>query len=211
MSHSAPIRSEDAGAIEQLQDRIAQGERLQATMRAANRIIRDKKSSDEEKVARLSTECGIQIYTARNLLKPDFAGRVGYPAFELTNNGANIRRMQERVEALTKESARPSVVVEFTGGRMEDNAEDSRVRIFHDMKPGRDVIQTLKSNGFHWSPSNKAWQRLRNDNARWAAARVTGVSWPETGPTAGTSTAVAAAPTVATAPVEGTPAPRMAV
>lgn len=128
-------------------------------MKAANKIIRDRKLRDEEKIARLGTECGIPADGARKLLQPDFAGRIGFANYELTNNAANIRRMQARAASLAKESARPSVVVAFPGGRMEDNAEDCRVRIYHDEKPAADVIQKLKANGFYWSPSNKAWQR----------------------------------------------------
>lgn len=191
MSYSEPIRAEDPGAIDQLQARIAEAERLQEKMKTANKIVRDKQLTDEAKVLRLGVECGIPADGARKLLKPDFAGRIGFPNYELTNNAANIRRMQARVDGLTKESARPTVAVEFSGGRMEDNAEDCRVRIFHDAKPSVDVIQKLKANGFHWSPSNKAWQRLRNDSARWAATRVTGVAWPEAGePTLPSATAL---------------------
>lgn len=207
MSYAQPIHAEDAHAVEQLQARIAEAARLQDKMKAANKIVRDKKLSDDEKVVRLRSECGIPPERGRKLLRPDFAGRIGFANYELTNNTANIRRMQTRVESLTKESARPSVTVEFPGGRMEDSAEDCRVRIYHDTKPGPDVIAKLKSNGFHWSPSNRAWQRLRNDSARWAAMRVTGVSWPEPDAQAGEA-APSQAPTVATVK-QATAQPRM--
>ena len=126
MSYSPPIRSEDSGAVQQLQARIAEAERLQERMKAANKVIRDRKPPDEEKIARLGAECGIPEDGARKLLRPDFAGRIGFPNYELTNNAANIRRMQARVAALTQESARPSVVVEFAGGRMEESAAHCR-------------------------------------------------------------------------------------
>ncbi len=197
MSYSKPIRAEDTGAVDQLQARIAEAERLQEKMKTANKIIRDRKLSDDDKIRQLGAECGIPADGAHKLLRPDFAGRIGFANYELTNNAANIRRMQARVEGLTKESARPSVTVDFPGGRMEDNAEDCRVRIYHDAKPEADVIQKLKANGFHWTPSLKCWQRLRNDSARWAAMHVTGVSWPEAGAQAA-STALSQAPTVAT-------------
>lgn len=207
MSYSKPIRAEDTGAVEQLQARIAEAEQLQERMKTANRIVRDKRLSDDEKIARLDTECRIPADGARKLLRPDFAGRIGFANYELTNNAANIRRMQARVEALTKESARPSVTVEFPGGRMEDNAQDCRVRIYHDEKPGPDVIAKLKTNGFHWSPTLSCWQRLRNDSARWAATRVTGVSWPET--KTAELNAPSQTPTVATAKTAVTHSSRM--
>jgi hypothetical protein len=178
MSYAQPIRAEDAHAVEQLQARIAEAERLQEKMKAANTIVRDRKLSDDDKVLRLGRDCGIPPDGAVKLLRPDFAGRIGFAGFELTNNVANIRRMQARVESLTRESARPTVTVGFEGGRMEDSAEDCRVRIYHDAKPGPEVIAKLKANGFHWSPRHRAWQRLRNDSARFAATRITGAVWP---------------------------------
>lgn len=207
MSYSKPIRAEDSGAVDQLQARIAEAERLQERMKTANKIIRDRKLSDDDKIRQLGAECAIPADGAHKLLRPDFAGRIGFPNYELTNNAANIRRMQARVEGLTKESARPSVKVDFPGGRMEDNAEDCRVRIYHDEKPGPDVIQKLKASGFHWSPSNRAWQRLRNDSARWAAVRITGVSWPKTKAMDASAPAMSLAPTVAT--VRNDQPPRM--
>jgi hypothetical protein len=205
MSHSQPIRAEDSGAVQQIQVRIAEAEQLREKMKAANKIIRERQLTDDEKVARLGTECGIPPDGARRLLQPDFAGRIGFTNYQLTNNGANIRRMQARVGALTKEAARPSVTVEFPGGRMEDNAEDCRVRIYHDEKPERDIIEKLKANGFHWSPSNRAWQRLRNDRARWAATRITGVSWPATGAGDSTRPAASMMATVRTLPAANAP------
>ncbi len=197
MSYSKPIRAEDTHAVEQLQARIAEAERLQEKMKAANKIVRDNRLTDEEKVTRLGSECGIPPDGARKLLRPDFAGRIGFANYELTNNAANIRRIQARIASLTKESTRPSVTVEFPGGRMEDNAEDCRVRIYHDEKPALEVTAKLKAAGFHWSPSLNCWQRLRNDRARWAAARLTGVAWPEAAGGVG-APALATTPTAAT-------------
>ncbi len=193
-SHSSPriIRSEDADAVTQLQTKIAAAEKLQATMKAANVIVRNRRLTDDEKVAQLVTTCGLRDPSARELLKPDFAGRFGFPDYKLTNNGANIRRMQQRLKGLANESGRASVTFPFAGGRVEDNAEECRVRIYHDAKPSADTIGKLRTYGFHWTPSLRCWQRLRNDSARYAATQITGVSWPEVAP------AAAAGPSVAT-------------
>jgi hypothetical protein len=126
----------------------------------------------------LIAECGQRDHSARELLKPDFAGRIGFPDYALTNNGANIRRMQARLKGLANESGRPSATVEFAGGRVEDNAEECRVRIYHDVKPPEGTIAKLRMYGFHWTPSLGCWQRLRNDSARYAATQITGVTWP---------------------------------
>lgn len=172
------VRSEDPDAVQHLQTKIAAAEKLQATMKAANVIVRNRQLTDDEKVARLVAECGQKDHSARELLNPDFAGRVGFPDYALTNNGANIRRMQARLKGLTNESGRPSATVEFAGGRVEDNAEECRVRIYHDVKPPEGTIAKLRMYGFHWTPSLGCWQRLRNDSARYAATQITGVTWP---------------------------------
>lgn len=173
------IRSDNATAVELLEARIAAAERHQDKMKRANAIVREKGTDESWKVARLETECGIDGARARQLLKPDFAGRIGYADFELSNNSANIRRMRDRVEALKVERTRESVTFHFPGGRVEDNSADCRVRIYHDEKPGPEVIGKLKEHGFHWSPSLGCWQRLRNNAARHAATVVTGVPWPK--------------------------------
>jgi len=178
------IRSEDAEAVPQLQAKIAGAEQLQATMKAANQIVRNQRLTDDEKVAQLVADCGVREPRARELLKPDFAGRIGFPNYQLTNNGANIRRMQLRLKGLAHEGRRASVTLEFSGGRVEDSAEESRVRIYHDAKPPPETIGKLKAHGFHWTPSLGCWQRLRNNSARYAATQITGVNWPAAEPVA---------------------------
>lgn len=176
---SSVIRSDDATAVAQLEAKIAAAQKSQAWMKAANRIIREAGTDEAWKISRLETECGIRATHARELMKPDFAGRTGFADFELSNNAANIRRMQHRMEGLRAEGIRESVTFHFPGGRVEDHAADCRVRIYHDEKPGPDAIGRLKSHGFHWSPSLGCWQRLRNNAARHAATLVTGVPWPK--------------------------------
>lgn len=147
-------------------------------MKRANAIIRGSQVHDQ-KVARLDAECGIREHIAQKLLVPDYAGRLGYPPFLLTNNAANIRRMRQRVQALSGENARDSVTVEFPGGRIEDNAAACRIRIYHDVKPPCEVVRDLKRYGFHWSSLLKCWSRPRNVSARFYATVITGARWPD--------------------------------
>lgn len=82
---------------------------------------------------------------------------------------------QKAAEAKTKaetRAQREDVEVEFEGGHVVKNFSEDRLQIFHDEKPSRDVIDSLKSNGFRWSPSNSCWQRQLTDNAYYGAARV---------------------------------------
>ncbi len=191
------VRAEDPDAVQHLQTKIAAAEKLQATMKAANVIVRHRQLTDDEKIAQLVAECGQREHSARELLKPDFAGRVGFPDYALTNNGANIRRMQARLKGLADESGRASVTLPFAGGRVEDNAEECRVRIYHDVKPPEGTIAKLRMYGVHWTPSLGCWQRLRNDSARYAATQITGVTWPAAPSVGGSGPSVATANSVA--------------
>lgn len=170
----APISSDDPDAAEKLQAKIARAERMQETMKAANRIVRKKKLSDAEKVAALVKLDGISEETAWQLLQPDFAGRVGFADYKLKNNNANIRRMKARVAEL---EAAPTETVEVErpdGIIVEENAEDNRLRIHFPDKPSAEVRRMLKSRGFRWAPSVEAWQRQLTDNARHDAQWVLG-------------------------------------
>lgn len=176
------IRSDDNNAVAQLEAKIKTAEAAQERMKAANKIVRDPSTDEAWKIAQLESQCGIKEAYARELLKPDFAGRSGFPGFKLSNNAANIRRMQDRVQTIAAESFRETVTLPFSGGRVEDNAADCRVKVYFDEKPAPEIIGRLKANGFHWSYTNDCWQRLRNNAARHAATVVTGVNWsrPET-------------------------------
>lgn len=168
------ISSDDPRAIEMLEMRIDQAEQRQTTMKAANVIVRSKKVATSELKVELLTELGISWERAHKLLKEDFAGRVGFPPYEFQNNLANINRMKGRVEQLQRERSTPTAETSFPGGRIVDNAEANRVQMFFDEKPSRPVIDLLKSNGFHWTPTLNCWQRQRSDNARAVAQYVVG-------------------------------------
>lgn len=47
-----------------------------------------------------------------------------------------------------------------------------RYQITFDGKPEEDVRRILKSYGFKWAPSQKAWQRQITGNGRWAFERA---------------------------------------
>lgn len=53
------------------------------------------------------------------------------------------------------------------------NKEDMRLQLFFDGKPSEETRRALKSNGFRWAPSCKAWQRLLNGNSEFALRHMT--------------------------------------
>ena len=60
----------------------------------------------------------------------------------------------------------------FNGGRIVLNKPLDRVQLVFDGKPDPDVIATLKSRAFRWSPREGAWQRQLTQNGVWAAEFV---------------------------------------
>jgi hypothetical protein len=175
-----PSISSDRGdeAVSALKKKIEDAEKLQDTMKRSNRVIRSKKLSDEQKMAKLG-EIGVGEKSAKLLLKPDRWGKVvGFESYQLTNNNANIRRMKERVAGLERELATPGGEHKFDGGTVVDNPDDNRIEIHYDGKPDAETISKLKSGGFRWSRAKGAWQRHRSNASRYAVERMTGVKVP---------------------------------
>ncbi len=177
-SPNAAISSDKANAPDLLQDKIAKAEKLQETMRQANAIVRKKGLTDEQKIEQIAA-LGMSRAAAAEVLKPDFAGRVGFADYQLQNNLANIKRMKERVSSIEQTRAKPTAETEFDGGRIVDNAEDNRIQLFFDSKPDLVMIARLKDRGFKWAPSVGAWQRQRTANARYATVNVLGKRLPQ--------------------------------
>ena len=176
-----PIMAGDDDATERLKDKIAKAEEFQAQSKLINATIRKHaRGGVEAQVAALMalvlpgrTEPTSESL-ARALLKPDYMGRIGIPAFELTNNNANIRRMKERLASVS--AAKVAEVVEAQGehARFEDNPGENRVRLYFPGKPGADVRGRLKSAGFRWAPSIGCWQAYRNHRTIEIARREAG-------------------------------------
>lgn len=164
------ISSDDPQALAKLEAKLEKLEKHQELMKAANAAIRMK---DKEKGDKRLAELGYTPEEIAELRAPDFAGRIGYPAYALQNNNANIRRIRERVEELKKRQAEPAPEGwEFDGGQVVVNTDENRLQIIFDGKPDADLRAELKSNGFRWAPSQGAWQRQLTDNAFRAARRI---------------------------------------
>jgi hypothetical protein len=170
------IYAGDANALERLEAKLTSAEALQLRMRATNAAIR--RTAKEGKPAQVAALLGMG-YTedaAHRLLLPDFCQRIGFADFELTNNGANIRRMKQRVESITRLQAMPASEAQGTNARIEDAPQDNRVRLFFPGKPDETIRTKLKARGFRWTPSLGCWQAFRNHWAVETAKEIAGVA-----------------------------------
>jgi hypothetical protein len=164
------ISSDDPDAITKLQEKLDKAQRLQDTMKAVNAIIRKHKGNAS--CVPLLVEAGLTEEMAIYKLKPDFAGRIGYPSYALTNNNAEINRVKDRIAALQREAQRPPAEPVETDNGITVTEEDNRVCIRFPGKPEETVRQTLKRWGFKWSPTRTAWVRMANNAGRYAAKEV---------------------------------------
>lgn len=157
--------------VERLQDKIDSLKNAQETMKAANKIVRNSKLSEVEKVDEL-VALGFSEQNAMKVLEPDFCGRVGFPSYMLTNNLAKIKDAEARMArhaAMAQEEDREE---SYDWGVLAWAFSEERVRFVFDGKPAAEVIALMKSNAFKWSPRNKAWQRQITPNSKYAVKRI---------------------------------------
>ena len=163
------IKSDDENAIEKLQEKVDGLREQQEQMKAANKALR---MSDAEKGYTLLRDMGYTDQQIAELRKPDYCGRIGYPAYLLSNNNANIRRLEERIKSLQATKSKGTQESENQFFKVVENTENMRLQLFFEGKPEPEVREVLKSNGFKWAPSQGAWQRQLTTNAKYALKSV---------------------------------------
>ena len=162
------ISADDPQAIQKLEAKLEKLQAAQDTMKAVNAYYRKHKTLDgcpnlsAERIEAMKAEMSSQWHIED---KP-------YPSWALSNNNAEIRRIKGRIAELTRKQETAYAGWEFDGGTVEMNREDNRLQIFFEEKPDEQTRETLKENGFRWSPKAGAWQRQLNDNAIYVADRL---------------------------------------
>ena len=170
-----PIMAGDDNAQERLKAKIQKAEDFQVMAKKINTTIRKNAKAGKEAQEKALKLLGLKDETVSNVLKPDYAGRVGIPAYELTNNNANLRRMKQRLEVISRDQAKEATETQGSAARLEDCPAENRVRLFFPAKPSEEVRTLLKSKGFRWSPTIGAWQAYRNHWAIETAKQVAGL------------------------------------
>lgn len=158
----------DPEAVDKLREKLANLKNSQETMKAANKIVRDKKLDDAAKVERLAA---MGLRDPHGLLKPDFCGRVGFADYALQNNLANIKRVEGRIAELSKAETAPKLEVKTDNG-IEVFEDEGRIQIRFPGKPEEKIRALLRSNAFKWSPTRSTWVRQATGNARAAAEYI---------------------------------------
>lgn len=168
---SNAIFSDDPEAIKKLKEKLESLQKNHELMKAGNAIIRKKGLTDDQKTEEM-IKLGFNDRQAREILKPDCCGRVGFATFSLSNNNANIKRVKDRIAHLEKLSAVPTAEKNIGAVKIVENVEENRCQIFFPDKPSEECRADLKSHGFRWSPYNGCWQRHRSNQASYYAANI---------------------------------------
>lgn len=163
------IRSDDKNAVERLQRKLEALQDEQEAMKAVNAYYRKHKTL--EGCTAMSERALAAI--AEDMKRSWHAEPKPFEAWALSNNSANIRRIKERIETLKKEAERQAApAAEYDGFKLLENQDAMRIQFLFDGKPSEAVRDILKEYGFRWAPSEKAWQRMLNQNGRYAALCV---------------------------------------
>ena len=160
---------DDPQAAAKLEAKLVKLESAQETMKAVNAYFRKNKTLEgcpsltPEQITKLQQEMSQSWHLDKS--RP-------YPAYMLSNNNAEIRRIRGRIEQVRQHEETNFAGWEFDGGRVEANKADNRLQVFFDGKPDEAARDELKANGFRWVPSVGAWQRQLNKHAYYAAGYI---------------------------------------
>lgn len=165
------IKSDDDKAVEKIALKIEKLKDLQETMKAVNAYYRKEKTLDG--CPFLSCE---QIKKMKAAMNRDwFIDNQPFPSYHLSNNNAEIHRLEKRLkelEAIKTAGTKEETDEEIEGLTIKENAEAMRIQLLFDDKPSEEIRAILKECGFKWSPKFTAWQRMLNDNGKYATRQA---------------------------------------
>lgn len=166
---SQPVKTFES-ELERYKSELESLKKNHELMKEGNKRILKARKSGEDLTQYLTENFKIQSHMIDWTLKFGFG---------LSNNLANIKRIEERILILSKKQERAETIgskeINFDGFKVILNHEADRVQIQHDIKPDFNTISNLKRHGFRWSPTFKAWQRQLNRSGIDAAERVLNV------------------------------------
>ena len=144
------IFDDDPDAIEKIEQKIARLEKEHEFMLAVNKICRNGKFNETEKISSI-VALGASEESARKILVPEYSWQsAGFESWALSNNSANIRRYKERLATLTARRERQAAAENSENGVLIQERAYGSVSVTFAEKPEHSVISALKSAGFRW-------------------------------------------------------------
>lgn len=134
------IFSDDPDAVAKIGDKVVQLEKRQEMMKVANKLVR---KNDRDGLL----DMGFTEEQINRLFNPRW-GPPGFPSYELTNNGANIRRLKERAQQVERKQAMKDEDLEINGVRIEGRPGENRIRLYYGKRVDLETYKQLKQHGF---------------------------------------------------------------
>jgi hypothetical protein len=160
-TNNRAISGDDTEAVERYKNKLTKLETAQEHMKAVNKAWKQGKAA--------LVALGLSEAESEELLNEKSKP---CPAWMLSNNSAEIRRVKEKLEELSRLDKMEAESAKFPGGEMRVNLEVNRIQFIFEAIPAPEIRKLLKSNGFKWAPSEKVWQRQRTLNAVYATKRL---------------------------------------
>lgn len=171
------ISSDDPEALDKLREKLVEFEAERDRWKAINKAL-TKKTDEAVQKALEALQLTARELQDIKLNRGVTSGKLFPLKYKVTNLGANIRRVKERLESLEKLAAtKPAEDLKI--GDCVIREEDNRVQLIFPGKPSEEIRRELKSHGFKWSPTAGAWQRLLSDPARYWAKRIAEGAYPK--------------------------------
>jgi hypothetical protein len=168
--NNTSIYADAEDPVAEIDAKLEKMRKLRDTMKKANVLVRGILAGKP-----LESELAELVWSperAKKLMEPNCFGCYGFESFQLTNLGANIRRLEARRKALAEEKAAPASERVVGDVRVVEDPDLMRIQLVFKGKPDEAKRAVLKSEGFRWAPSVGAWQRQLNSSGRAAAARA---------------------------------------
>jgi hypothetical protein len=168
-SSNRTISGDNPEAVNLYQKKLEKLEAAQEEMKSVNKAY--KKGDAALKDMGMDD---VQIANMRaNIKKSHPWDNKPFPTWALSNNSAEIRRIKEKIEQIGRlDKIEEEEALEFDGGELRFNTDINRCQFVFDSIPSEAIRTLLKSNGFKWAPSEKAWQRQRTLNGISASKRL---------------------------------------
>ncbi len=172
------ISSDDPDSVVKLQSKLVKMELQREFWKALNIAWRKAKKpapDQKEQWEAIAESLGVpleEINEYRLTLARFPYYKAPVPGYALSNLGANIKRVRERIQE--QEAKNTEVYQERDAGIftvIEDPAIN-RIQIMFPSKPDRETCRTLRRFGWVFSRTNEAWQRRLNDAGRISAQIV---------------------------------------
>lgn len=166
------ISSDDPDAIEKIQAEITNLRQAQERMKKINAVIRSRRGDEDAQLDGLLALGFLTNEQAKEVVTPDCMGTIGFPRYVLSNNNANINRLEKRIKHIEALRQRVPVAVKTEAFEYRECAIENRVMFIFDGKPEDGTRTILKKHAFKWSPRRNAWVRQLTNAGIYAGQQV---------------------------------------